>query len=180
MVSWSWGEFEELKLLNRGTVVRGLFRGGAEVSWVFGGKAEVVGLRWKPLGCEQGVPPSTEHSTLPPSCAAASSSSPESGLSSPVVRWDLLAVVREALSTDGDAGYGGKGGFSGEGSGGAEGSALGADQHDMPSAEDLQVCSLCQTPLGQNNTWGGTESACESRKAAWEWSGADVDAPGAR
>ena len=79
VVSWSRGEFEELKFLNRGTVVRGLFRGGAKVSWDFGGKVEVVGLRWKPLGCKQGIPPSAEHSTLPPSCAAASSSSPESG-----------------------------------------------------------------------------------------------------
>ena len=161
-------------------MVQGLFIGGAEVSLVFGGRREVAGLWWKPLGYVQGVPPTSELSTLPPSCAAASSFSPESGLSSPVVRWDLIADDREALPTDGIAGYGGKGGLYGEGSGGAEGTALVAGQHDMPTAEILQACSLCQTPLDQNTIWGETEFACESCKTAWEWSGAEVAAPGAR
>ena len=49
------------------------------------------------------------------SCAAASSSSPESGLSIPVERWDPLAEIRGAPSSDKDVGSGGRGGVAGEG-----------------------------------------------------------------
>ena len=91
-----------------------------------------------------------------------------------------LSGMRGAPPTVGVAGSGGRGGVSGDGSERVEGTAPDAVHHEMPSAEVMQTCSHCQAPLDPTTVWDGAEPACESCEAAWEWSGADVVAPGAR